>query len=343
MWQANAGAVGGGKDGVRASQLNLLLHFGASTPPEEALKLFEVAVEFGQKTPCRIIVMCPEAEATKETLIRGKLYTQCFIGDSLRQACCCEALIMNYQPGETQYLESQINQISLWLEADLPGYYWFHRVPREMIEQKYLGFVSKFNRVVYNSNVEGPVLDTIAWPDRSKVKDFARSRLLKVLQSLGQFLSSYEPEALMEGLKAVKIGMQSHLHGEGRNLQDWLQCCVSNCLEIAGKEADSVSFELSECDSDSENVATVDWEYSNGSYFRWKLNADTRLTTIEADFGKGPVTNTQIVTKMTNVEVLSEALFFTQTYVLVSRCSSPRLVGWEPFTPNPSRIICEGL
>ena len=313
MWQANSGPAGAGKDGVRASQLNLVLHFGASTEPEEALELFETAVSFGQRTPCRIIVMCPESDATSEALICGKLCTQCFIGDSLRQTCCCEALIMNYQPGETQYLESQINQISLWLEADLPGYYWFHRVPREMIEQKYLGFVSKFNRIVYNSNVEGPVLDTIAWPDRSKVKDFARSRLLKVLQSLGQFLSSYEPATLMKGLTTVKVGMKSDLQGEGRNLIDWLQSCVANCLEMAGAEAGSAAFELTELASDAANVATVDWDYSNDNTFRWKLDSESRLTTIEADFGKGAVSNTQIVTKMKPVEVLSEALFFTQT------------------------------
>ena len=200
MWQSEGGLGSKDKSGVRASQLNLVLHFGNATPAEEALELFETAVEFAQRTPCRIIVMCPEAEASDDSLMRGKLYTQCFIGESLRHSCCCEALIMNYRPGATQYLASQLNQISLWLEADLPGYYWFHRVPREMIEQKYLGFVSKFNRVVYNSNIEGPVLDTVAWPDRAKVKDFARSRLLKVLQSLGQFLSSYAPTTLMDGL-----------------------------------------------------------------------------------------------------------------------------------------------
>ncbi|MGB0370478.1 MAG: glucose-6-phosphate dehydrogenase assembly protein OpcA [Opitutales bacterium] len=313
MWQAEGGLANRENSGIRASQLNLVLHFGASTPPEEALELFETAVQFGQRTPCRIIVMCPESDATEEALIRGKLYTQCFIGDSLRQSCCCEALIMNYQPGETQYLESQINQISLWLEADLPGYYWFHRVPREMIENKYLGFVSKFNRIVYNSNIEGPVLDAVAWPDRSKVKDFARSRLLKVLQSLGQFLSSYDPELLVDGLKSVKIEILHDLQGEGRNLLDWMQSCVGNCLSLAGKEAGSVDFDLSELDEEQAFVATVTWTYDNDYFFEWRLDRASRLTSIKADFGKGPVENTQIVTKMKPVEVLSEALFFTQT------------------------------
>lgn len=313
MWQAEGGIANRENSGIRASQLNLVLHFGASTSIEEALELFETAVEFGQRTPCRIIVMCPESEADDETLIRGKLFTQCFIGDSMRQACCCEALIMNYQPGETQYLESQINQISLWLEADLPGYYWFHRVPRETIEERYLAFVSKFDRIVYNSNIEGPVLDTIAWPDRSKVKDFARSRLLKVLQSLGQFLSSYEPEILVDGLKHIEIEMLHDLHGEGRNLMDWMQSCVSNCLSIADKASETVEVKLAELSEEQAFVATVSWHYASDHFFEWRLDRASRLTTIKADFGKGPVENKQIVTKMKPVEVLSEALFFTQT------------------------------
>ena len=258
--------------------------------------------------------MCPEEEADDETLMQGKLYTQCFIGESLRNLCCCEALIMSYQPGETQYLSSQINQISLWLEADLPGYYWFHRVPREAIEEKYLNFASKFNRVVYNSNVEGPVLDTIAWPEPWKVKDFARSRLLKVLQSLGQFLSSYDPDLLMTGLKSVEVAMLGKLQGEGRNLEDWMRSCVNNCLITSGKEKGSVSLSLQELDQDEEDlIASVIWSYENDNYFTWKLDRNTRLTTIKADFGKGTVENSQVVTKMKPVDVLSEALFFTQT------------------------------
>ena len=112
---------------------------------------------------------------------------------------------------------------------------------------------------------------------------------------------------------SVEISMLKNLQGEGRNLLDWMQSCVNNCLVAAGKEDQKVALSLKELDDENVSVAEVKWTYENDNYFSWRLDSESRLTTIHADFGKGAVENSQIVTKMKPVEVLSEALFFTQT------------------------------
>ena len=66
----------------RASQMNLILHFGRKVDFEDAKKRFEVAVRFAQRYPSRIIVLCPFIEEGQA--MRAKLYSQCFIGDSPR-------------------------------------------------------------------------------------------------------------------------------------------------------------------------------------------------------------------------------------------------------------------
>ena len=107
----------------RASQMNLVLHFGRHVVFEEAKDRFEVSVRFAQRYPSRIIVLCPFIEA--EQPMRAKLYSQCFIGDSHREMCCCEALILGFTSEDKGFL---FNQVSVWLERDLPIYHWFSQV-----------------------------------------------------------------------------------------------------------------------------------------------------------------------------------------------------------------------
>ena len=117
MWQGE-GPVG--ETASRASQMNVVLHFGWSVTEEEAMDRFESLIAFAQRYPSRIIVLCPSATA-EEGSMRAKLFSQCYIGASLREMCCCEALILGFRPDSCGYLG---NQVSVWLESDLPTYHW---------------------------------------------------------------------------------------------------------------------------------------------------------------------------------------------------------------------------
>ena len=59
---------------TRASQLNLVVHFGLSTTSDEAKEIFDTAVTFAQEYPCRIIVLCPSGTATRDSGFEGKQY-----------------------------------------------------------------------------------------------------------------------------------------------------------------------------------------------------------------------------------------------------------------------------
>src|SRR5690606_31892939 len=115
MWKVSHDSGQDAPSEFRASQMNLILHFGLSTTGEEARKAFDSAVSFAQRYPCRIIVLCPEEKKEGESILEGKLCSQCFIGDDQRQMCCCEALILSYPTKESGFLD---NQVSIWLESE---------------------------------------------------------------------------------------------------------------------------------------------------------------------------------------------------------------------------------
>ena len=54
-----------GEDATRASQMNVILMFGANVTPEDASTRFDEAIRFAQRYPCRLVVLAarPTAEA----------------------------------------------------------------------------------------------------------------------------------------------------------------------------------------------------------------------------------------------------------------------------------------
>jgi hypothetical protein len=287
--------------------MNLVLHFGLSTLPEEALAEFNQAIEFAQVYPCRIVVLCPLKETHQDSFLQGKLFSQCYIGPSTRQMCCCEALIMGYPVGATGFLE---NQVSVWLETDLPVYHWLHRVPARRIEELYLPYVKMCTRVIYDSCIEGPDYAKVHWPKGETVMDLAYARLLPVRQSIGQFLSSYKPAILVEGLVRIECRYQAGADGEAANLLRWQEGCLEKCAH-GGDGYDEMAFSTHPLEAGSPNALEVEWQYDGGKkHFRWTQAKDSDCVNIAADFGSGPVDLPQHVKPMPQVKVLAEALFF---------------------------------
>jgi hypothetical protein len=307
MWQNDQPASAEGPSAFRASQMNVVLHFGLSTLPDEALALFDQAIRFAQVYPCRIVVLCPLKDTHQDLFLQGKLFSQCYIGQSTRQMCCCEAVMLGYPVNAIGFLE---NQVSIWLENDLPVYHWLHRVPARRIEEFYLPYLKLCTRVIYDSCVEGPDYAKVKWPRPEVVMDLAYARLLPVRQSIGQFLSSYPPETLVDGLLRVECRYEPGADGEAANLLRWQEDCLEKCAH-AGEGFDEIAFGTRPLDGASPDSLEVEWQYDDGSKkFLWIHSKTDDNARIRANFGKGQVDLPQQVKPMVVERTIAEALFF---------------------------------
>ncbi len=315
MWQVERVEGREAPSEFRASQMNLILHFGVATPPEEARAQFDTAIRFAQVYPCRIIVLCPESDLQPMGGMTGKLFSQCYIGSSQRKMCCCEALVLGYPVDENTFVE---NQVSVWVEGDLPIHHWFHRVPSERVQEAYLNHLKCCRRVVFDSSVEGPAFDRVPWPRRDSVADLAYARLLPVRQMIGQYLSAFEPAVLAEGLASVECRHAEGFGGEAVALLDWQEQALLECARLSGASYE-VNFRARRAVENPANALEVVWSYTNGRRFSCGLNFAAGTATMEADFGKGPSRFPVEVRPLPPERALAEALFFSSSLVRVGK------------------------
>ncbi|WP_309399824.1 glucose-6-phosphate dehydrogenase assembly protein OpcA [Cerasicoccus maritimus] len=305
MWSEQFDPTAGNASEFRASQMNIILHFGLKTSLEEAKARFDDAIEFAQKYPCRIITLCPMGRERSDRLLQGKIFSLCYIGESMRDQCCTEAVILGYPTREAGFLSSQV---SIWLENDLPTYHWFNRIPAERITEMHMDFVKRCRRVIYDSSIEmedGNDLTGIDWPRKEGVIDLAWARLLPVRQSLGQFLSSVEPSRLIDGLQKVEArGKVSH-QGEAANLVKWCRECLASCAKGA-----ELSVEFATGDCPEEHLLELEWTYNDGKHLFWTLQADGSGAQVTADFGKGRRSAPMQAKLLSGDKALAEAMFF---------------------------------
>lgn len=310
MWDAVAEGDEKPVSDFRASQLNLILHFGLKTSEQEASARFGDAIRFAQRYPCRIIVLCPEGrEAADMDELEGKLFSQCYIGsDNLRSMCCCEALMLGYPTRDASYLD---NMVSIWLENDLPTYHWFNRVPAERIRDTHLSFLSSCKRIIYDSSVEeAGFSEAVPWPKGSIIRDLAVARMLPVRQSVGQFLSGYEPAALIDGLQSVVVAHRPGLDGECAHLLGWQRRALDECRSLVADTGKAIGYSCRELDAADETQFGVEWQYDGERYFRWSLNPEKAVATVDANFGKGPISFPAPVRLLSPDQALAEAMFF---------------------------------
>lgn len=247
----------------RASQMNLILHFGLKTTVEEALERFRACIEFAQQYPCRIIVLCPMGRAASKRLLQGKLFAQCFIGDDLRAMCSCEALMVGYPTRQAGFLS---NQVSVWIENDLPTYHWLNRVPAERIRDMHMDFIQRCRRVIIDSSIEEPELEQLNWPKNTVIRDLALARILPVRQSLGQFLSSFSPQQLVRNLVSVEVLHAEGLAGEGRHLLQWCRNCLQACSAAANgtSAGNGTAYRLTQTTAER-CLLQLKWTYAPGN------------------------------------------------------------------------------
>lgn len=307
MWDPEAGLDDHRMD-FRASQMNLILHFGLETPSEEAVRQFNVAVDFAQKYPCRIVILCPARETQGEFEFEGKLFSQCYIGSDMRDLCCCEALILGYSPEQSDFLE---NQVSIWLESDLPIYHWLHRVPAERIGKHYLGFSKRCRKVLFDGAVEGDAYDGIDWPDPERVSDLAKARTLPLRQHLGQFISGFPPAELVDGLESLKFEYSPSMRRMALHLMRWHKSALEKCYKKPA-ELDSVVFSFDPIeDKGVEYCLHIEWQYKDSDrYLELNYSRSRKSGLIRTSLPSGTMEHPLHVEPLLPAAVLGEAMFF---------------------------------
>jgi hypothetical protein len=280
MWESDASDS---PSAFRASQMNVVLHFGWEVTPDQAQARFDALLTFAQRYPSRIIVLCP-SHSVSDGSMRAKLFSQCYIGESHREMCCCEALLLGYEPENSGYLG---NQVSVWLEPDLPSYHWFCGVPGERIEQYFDTLLLTVRRSIYDSSYEQRDLSELNWPEASRVGDLATARLLPVRQAIGQYLSAYDIKDLCRGLKKIRVTHCPATSGEGLRLMQWIQGCFGDCEKCENCTAAKAEYQVEACEKgDSDCSLSLEFDYTDGRYFRWRKFSEGSMGEIEASLGK---------------------------------------------------------
>jgi hypothetical protein len=307
MWDMDSPG-GANRLDFRASQMNLVLHFGLDTAPDEARSQFEAVIRFSQTYPCRVIALTPAEAATGEHEFEGKLFSQCYLGRHLRDLCCCEALILGYAPDRSDLLE---NQLSTWLESDLPVYHWLHRVPAGRVDQYYLGLLKRCRKVLFDGDVDGGRYDGIEWPDPERVVDLAMARTLPLRQHLGQFVGAFAPAELVDGLESLEFHYGEGMGRNAHHLLNWHRGALARCFARPA-EVDSVVFKAAPLGADASDCCLkIRWRYRDPeTYLKINYNRSRKSGLIRAALPSGRFDHALHVEPLTEEAALREALFF---------------------------------
>jgi glucose-6-phosphate dehydrogenase assembly protein OpcA len=304
MWESDAT---GSPSAFRASQMNVVLHFGWEVSEEQATERFETLLKFAQRYPSRIIVLCPTRSITDGSM-RAKLFSQCYIGDSHREMCCCEALLLGYQPDNCGFLA---NQVSVWLEPDLPSYHWFCGVPGARIQAYFGNLLTGVRRSIYDSTYESEDLSQLDWPNPDQVADLATARLLPVRQAIGQYLSGYTMKALCKNLVSVTVRYGESMSGEGVRLMDWIKDCLGECRTCEDASSMKAVYTVEECGSkDAECALSLELSYTDERSFKWRKPSEGMIGEIEDSLGKSTDRITTRIKALSADQAIAEALFF---------------------------------
>lgn len=292
----------------RASQLNLVVHLGLRTELEEGREIFQTAMDFAQDHPCRIIVLCPTTEEpTGDTMMLGKLYTLCYLDSGSRNVCCCEALILKYPVQEAGYVD---DQLTLWIENDLPTYYWPHKLPLDRIQLNYLPFIESCRRVIYDPTCGDAELAQLEKLTDTPAHSLCWRRLLPLRQSMGSFLAAYSPKNLIKGLGSITIAHKPEYACQALALQAWFQESIKACRQKVADDDSllSVPFQLSPSqDADLK----ITWHYaSEDKFFRASFTEEDATLRIEAQLDRPKVSTTTKLHLLSAPKTLAEAIFF---------------------------------
>ena len=302
LWETNPADGRSEGSEFRASQMNLVLHLGLPTKPDDGASQFQHTLRFASRYPARIIVLCPRAEGGGDLAMRAKIYSECFLAPGGQGKSCIEAVVLSYPQESRAQLE---DQVSVTVEADLPVNYWVHRLSQVSRISDYRWLLRNSRRFILDSAVCTPEATTHPWPRSDGFRDLAYARLLPVRQSIGQFLSAYAPATIAGGLQAVTSAAQPELSAEGQVLLEWARARLEACGAPAaggpayatGSPTDGSSLELR-------------FTYARGRFFHWSADFQAGCAHFACDLGGGRQEMPMATGLLAPEAALSEAIFF---------------------------------
>jgi hypothetical protein len=303
LWDGEAMGGVAAPSEFRASQMNLVLHIGLPTAPPDGLAQFGTALRFTQTYPARIVVLCPRPEGGEDLAMRAKIYSECFIGRSQREMSCIEAVILTYPQESRQYLE---DQVSIIIEADLPIYYWVHRMSQVHRIGSYQWLLQNSSRFLIDTGISTPDARTYPWPRVDGFRDLVDARLLPVRQSVGQFLSAYEPGTIVRGLRSVRVAGGAGFDAEARVLLDWVRTRLAGC---GAPEKGGPGFEAKRVAPGETSSLEVSFAYDDGRYFSWRADLPKGSSYFESTIAGGRQTLPMTTGLLSAEAALGEAIF----------------------------------
>lgn len=290
----------------RASRMNLIVHIGFEASLEEAKELFHTVISFSHRYPCRMILLCPQPESwDSQADMSCKIFSECVFGEGSGGMSCCEVLILGYTLNDRKYLE---NQVSIFLEADLPTYYWPTRFGSADLLSDYKFFFKQAERIIFDSSRECFLVDQLDVSQPEKVHDLAYSRLLPIRQSVGQFLSAFPKEAIVDGLAEVTLSSSSGFKCEGRALMNWVATALIKCYPTPEEAMSKLRFDQEEAGS-YDAIPIMSFVYGNGNYVTFTIDLSKGEAHVEGDLGNGKQSLTTGVRLLDAETALAEALF----------------------------------
>lgn len=300
MWEAPSTGESRAPSEFRASRMNLVLHMGFECSVKDAHDTFQVALDFSRRYPCRVVILCaqPDSWDAKSPMV-CKIYSQCDIGTSGTAMSCCEVLTLGYSLSDRQYLE---NQVSIFLETDLPTYYWPVRFGSAQRLSDYKFFFKESRRIIFDTSCDGISPDEVDIEEQCKVYDMAFARLLSIRQSIGQFVSSYPIETVLHGLTAIKIVAPPCFVAEGKALMGWMRDIIGSC-DLKSE----LKFEQIVDEGVDEPV--LSFEYDNDNSLTCELDREAGLARIKAVFDGDEHSMNAGIRLLNATEALAESMF----------------------------------
>jgi hypothetical protein len=306
VWDSEPDAAGGRDEPseFRASQMNLVVHFGLDATPEQARAGFDSALAFSRRYPCRIIALCPRAEGGGLE-VAAKIFCECYVGSSHDDMTCTEAIVLTYPLEQRAYLE---DQASILIESDLPIFYWPQHINRASRLGDYHYFLKYSQRIVIDTAVEKPEVGSYAWPRPEIVRDLAWGRVLPVRQSMGHFLSYITPARLVQDLRRIEVRHRPEFAAEVRALEQWMRHGVAGCSPGAAAPP-AVEFD-SRPDQQLAGSLDVKWTYGGrgGLVFNFDFACGTAV--LESTLDCEPNRVGAAVHLLPPERALAEVLFF---------------------------------
>lgn len=309
MWNAPASSESSrAPSEFRASRMNMILHFGFDATPDEAYALFRSVIVFSRRYPCRIIALCPSKDenATGQGII-CKIFSECYIGEGGDDMSCCEAIVFGYTLKEKQYLE---DQVSIFLESDLPTYYWPYRFDSPENLSAYQTFFKNVDRIVIDTGVESYSADRLDLPQPEKLHDLASARTLAIRQCIGQFFSAFSVEGIVNELFQVEITTPAGFEAEARSLLTWIESALRDCNDRIGGLGLSAVFVCSVSKEEADLSPRILFSYGNASFVECVLDLEVGVAQIDAQIGDETHSMTAAIKLLEPENALAEALFF---------------------------------